>query len=216
MDAVRRLYQPGMKITYLLDDRNVGCSWVFRLCEKTDLQDVTFLVENNLVRVPTLVYLAITHSNFELLQYLYKQGGRSRYHYINMSIQAAQTGNIAILQLYLTEEDVQLELEKLHDVYKGYACKKEGILQIVKWVYNNFQITESMTERLLNRASGKGHIEAVQYLLQNHVRKLTEDSACLVNAVLQGHLDIYDLLCKYLSHGVLRFKCCCQCQFFAM
>ena len=46
MDAVRRLYQPGMKITYLLDDRNVGCSWGFRLCEKTDLQDVTFLVEN--------------------------------------------------------------------------------------------------------------------------------------------------------------------------
>lgn len=204
IDAVRRLYQPGMNVTYLLDRRNVSCSWVFRLCEKTDLQDVTFLVEKNLIHVPTVVYLALTSGNLELLQYLYEKGGRSRYDYINMSIRAAQTGNIAILQLYLTEEDVQLELDKLHDVYEGdavdFACKKEGILQIIKWVYSNFAetLTESMTERLLNEASCKGHIEAVQYLLQNHVRKLTEDSACLVNAVLQGHLDIYDLLSKYL------------------
>ncbi len=199
IDAVRRLYQPGMNVTYLLDDRNVSCSWVFRLCEKTDLQDFTFLVENNLVHVPTLVYLAITHSNLELLQYLYKQGGRSRYHYINMSVTAARTGNIGILQLYLSEEDVQLEVDKLHEIYEGYFACKKGILQVIEFVYNNFHIAHSVTERLLGEASCKGDIEGVQYLLQNHVRELTEESLCFANAVLQGHLDIYDLLCKYLD-----------------
>lgn len=183
---------------YMLDSRNVCCPWVYRLFRKTALQGVTFLVENNLMHMPTLIYLAIDCGNIEILQYLYEKGGRSRYAYMNLCIQAAQTGNLAILQLYLTEEDVQLDLDKLHEVWNKIG-KKEGILQILEWVYSNSQVTDSMTERVLGEAAGKGHTEAVQYLLHNHVRMITENSVCFANAVLQGHLDIFDILCNHLD-----------------
>lgn len=203
VDRVRRLYQPGMSVTCCLDECDKGTHCIQRLCREDNLEDLSFLVENKLISsLPGVMYFAVVYGAIKLLHYLYQQGASCNLFYRNMSARAAATGNFALVQLYLTKEAVAFPPSSLIEVYEDYSAdKKEGILQIVKWAYATIEINDSITEALLKEASRKGHTEAVGYLLNNHMRRITlrEDSECLVNAITNEHLDIYDLLCQHLD-----------------
>lgn len=137
IDMVRRLHQPGMSVTYFLDDSDKGNHCIQRLCRQDNLADLSFLVENKLIlNLPGVVYFAIVYGALRLLHYLYEQGARSNLVYSNMSARAAETGNFALLQLYLSTEAVAFLPINLTEIYSEYAVyKKEGILQIIEWVY---------------------------------------------------------------------------------